>query len=245
MTTAIPLFGEKPLQCDIPLCNISTLAPLLNQYKSTNIPEHFIPTTGTPVKVPPHCIPANYRSEVESQIQIMLQEGVIEECLSPWMAPAVFVRKKTGDIRICADYRELNKKTVKDAYPLPRPDEVQDRLSGSVIFSTLDLRSGYWLLPVNPADCYKTVFCPGPGLFQFCRMPFGLFDSAGLTLHGSKCNIGMYQVKYLGHVFSSNSMESDPVKTSAVFDWLTPVNVSNLCSFLGLASYYRLYIHNI
>ena len=250
---AIPLFGEKPLQYDVPLCNISTLAPLLNQYKSlfktclgsTNIAEHFIPTTGMPVKVPPHCIPANYRSEVESQIQIMLQEGVIEECLSPWMAPAVFVWKKTGDIRICVDYRELNKKTVKDAYPLPRPDEVQDRLSGSVIFSTLDLRSGYWLLPVNPADCYKTVFCPGPGLFQFCRMPFGLFDLAGLTLHGSKCNIGMYQVKYLGHVFSSNGMESDPVKTSAVFDWLTPVNVSNLCSFLGLASYYRCYIHNI
>ena len=82
----------------------------------------------------------------------MLREGVIEECSSPWMAPAVFVWKKTGDIRICVDYRELNKRTVKDAYPLPRSDEVQDRLSRSVVFSTLDLRSGYWQLPVNPAD---------------------------------------------------------------------------------------------
>ena len=119
---AIPLFGKKPLQYDIPLCNISTLAPLLDQYRnlfktcpgSTNVAEHFIPTTGTPVKVPPRQIPANYRSEVESQIQMMLEEGVIEECSSPWMAPAEFVQKKTGDIRICVDYRELNKKTVKD-----------------------------------------------------------------------------------------------------------------------------------
>ena len=72
--------------------------------------KHFIPTTGTLVKVQ---IPTNYCSKVESQIQMMLQEGVIEECLSPWMAPAVFVRKKTGDIRICADYQKVNKKTVK------------------------------------------------------------------------------------------------------------------------------------
>ena len=104
----------------------------------------------------------------------MLEEGVIEEFSSPWMAPAVFVQKKTGDIRICVDYQELNKKTVKDVYPLPCSDEVQDRLSGSVIFSMVDLRSGFWQLPVNPADRYKTAFCPGPGLglFQFCRMPF-------------------------------------------------------------------------
>ena len=92
------------------------------------------------------------------------------------MAPAVFVWKKTGEIRLCVDYRELNKKTVKDAYPLPRPDEVQDRLAGSTVFSTLDLQSGTWQLPVNPNDQPKTAFSPGPGmgLFQFCRMPFAL-----------------------------------------------------------------------
>ena len=96
---------------------------LLDQYKhlfrtcpgNTTIAEYFIPTTSSPVKVPPRRIPANYCSEVENQIQAMLREGVIEECSSPWMAAAVFVRKKTGDIRICVDYRELNKRTVKDA----------------------------------------------------------------------------------------------------------------------------------
>ena len=78
---------------------------------------------------------------------------------------------------------------------------------------------------------------------EHLKLVFDRIDAAGLTLHGSKCNIGMYQVKYLGHVFSSNGMEPDPVKTSAVFNWHTPVNVSNLRSILGLASYYRRYIH--
>ena len=106
----------------------------------------------------------------------MLQRGVIEESCSPWLAPAVFVRKKSGDIRLCVDYRELNKKTQKDTYPLPLPDEVQDKLANSSIFSTLDLQCGYWQLPVHPDDRYKTAFCPGPGmgLFQFKCMPFGL-----------------------------------------------------------------------
>ena len=88
----------------------------------------------------------------------------------------MFVLKKSGELWMCIDYRELNKKTRKDSYPLPLPDEVQDQLSGSTIFSALDLQSGYWQLPVNPEDYEKTAFCPGPGmdLFEFCRMPFGL-----------------------------------------------------------------------
>ena len=81
-----------------------------------------------------------------------------------------------GEICMCIDYRELNKQSVKDAYPLPLPDEVQDCLAGSTVFSTLDLQSGYWQLPLDPDDYEKTAFCPGPGmgLYHFCRMPFGL-----------------------------------------------------------------------
>ena len=84
--------------------------------------------------------------------------------------------KKNDNIRLCVDYRELNKRTVKDAYPLPHPDEVQDQLAGSTVFSTLNLQSGYWQLPVHPEDQPKTAFSPGPemGPSQFCWMPFGL-----------------------------------------------------------------------
>ena len=119
---------------------------------------------------------AHYREEVEQQLQDMLKQGIIQESSSPWMAPAVFVPKKSGEIRLCIDYRELNKKTTKDAYPLPLPDEVQDQLAGSTTFSTLDLQCGYWQMPVSPDDRAKTAFCPGPGmgLFEFTRMPFGL-----------------------------------------------------------------------
>jgi len=99
---AVPVFGKTFY--DMPECGIPSLAPLLDRYKSlfattpgnTNLTEHFIPTVGTPVKIPPRRIPANYRAEVEQQIRTVLSEGIIEERSSPWMAPAVFVRKKMG-----------------------------------------------------------------------------------------------------------------------------------------------------
>ena len=97
------------------------------------------------------------------------------------MAPAVFVKKKTGEIRLCVDYKELNKRTTHDAYALQLPDEVQDSLAGSSIFSTSDLQSGYWQISEHPKDREKTAFCPGLGmeLFQFCQMPFGLSGAPG------------------------------------------------------------------
>lgn len=180
---AIPMY-QKATSVDLPECPRSSLMTVVHKHQHlfrttpgvTNAAHHFIPTTGNPVKVPPRRIPAHYREEVEQQINVMLEQGIIEESSSPWMAPAVFVRKKSGDLRLCVDYRELNKRTTKDAYPLPLPDEVQDQLAGSTMFSTLDLQSGYWQVPVSPGDQEKTAFCPGPGmgLFQFRRMPFGL-----------------------------------------------------------------------
>ena len=111
----------------------------------------------------------------------MLEMSIIEESSSPWMAPIVYVPKKSGEIRICVDYQELNNKTIKDAYPLPRPNEIQDKLEGSTVFSTLDLQSGYWQLPVHSAHRPKTAFSTEPdmGLFQFTRMPFGLSNAPG------------------------------------------------------------------
>ena len=148
-------------------CTKSAFSGVINPYKHLfcNIPGkktqayHHIPTKGQPIRVPPRRVPAPYRGEVENQINEMLEQGIITQSSSPWMAPAVFVPKKSGDLRICIDYRELNKQTTKDAYPLPFPDKVQDRLAGSTIFSTLDLHSGYWQLPVKHKDQEKIAFC--------------------------------------------------------------------------------------
>ena len=111
----------------------------------------------------------------------MLEQGIIEESCSPWMAPAVFVPKKSGEMHLCIDYRELNKHTVKNTYLLPLVDKVQDRLSGYSIFATFDLQSRYWQLPVHLADVQKTAFCSGPGigLYQFKQMAFRLTGAPG------------------------------------------------------------------
>ena len=184
---AVPCFRNTD-KIDFPTCPDGSFVDLLQSFKDlfkstpgkTTLTHHLIPTTGSPLKVPPRRVPAEYRAEVEGLLKEMLQEGIIEESSSPWMAPAVYV-KKTGEIRLCVDYRALNKQTTKDAYPLPLPDEVQDRLCGCTIFSTLDLRSGYWQIPIAPSDVEKTAFCPGPGLglFHFKRMPFGLTGAPG------------------------------------------------------------------
>ncbi|KHJ41621.1 zinc knuckle [Trichuris suis] len=182
----VPDYSAK-YTLDLPQCS-SYYADILKQFKelfsakpgATTMAYHVIPTgKNPPVRVPPRRLPAHFRQEVEKQLEVMLENGIIQLSSSPWLAPAVFTRKKSGEIRFCVDYRELNKRTIKDAYPLPLPDEVHDRLSGATVFSTLDLNSGFWQLPIHPDDRHKTAFCPGPGLgvFEFCRMPFGLCGS--------------------------------------------------------------------
>ena len=104
---------------------------------TTTAAYHYILTTGTPVRVLPHRMPAHYRKEVEHQLQDMLRQDIIEESCSLWLAPVVCVSCK------CVfNYREVNRQTAKDAFPLPLVEEVQDHLSESTTFSTLDMRSG-------------------------------------------------------------------------------------------------------
>jgi hypothetical protein len=131
-----------------------------------------VPVRGKPYRMGPH-----QQSIVRDQLDTMLDHGVIEPSNSPWASPIVLVRKKSGDFRFCVDYRHLNALTVKDKYPLPRIDETLESLRGATIFSTIDLRSGYWQVPVTEADKPKTAFTTKFGLFQFNVLPFGLCNA--------------------------------------------------------------------
>lgn len=102
---------------------------------------------------------------------------VIEESNSPWVSPAVLVKKKNGSLRFCVDYRKLNDVTIKDSYPFPRIDNILDCLEGNSWFCTLDLKSGYWQGSLASKDREKTAFSVGNGLWQFTVMPFGLCNA--------------------------------------------------------------------
>ena len=128
------------------------------------------------IRTPPRMVPQAYQQEVHLQIEEMLRKNIIKVSSSSWISPPVMVYKKDGTIRFCIDYRALNRVTQKDAYPLPLPDQVQDKLFGMKYFTKLDLNSGYWQIPVRESDKEKTAFSPGPGmgLFEFNVLPFGL-----------------------------------------------------------------------
>ena len=96
--------------------------------------------------------------ELKTQLQELLDKGFVRPSVSPWGAPVLFVKKKDGTLRMCIDYRQINKVTVKNKYPLPRIEDLFDQLRGASVFSKKDLRSGYYQLRVKEVDVPKTAF---------------------------------------------------------------------------------------
>ena len=134
---------------------------------------HLKPGT-VPVKQPSRRIPFAYQDEVKNDLKNMLNDGIIEKSSSEWASPLVLVRKSSGDLRICVDYRKLNEATVLTSYPLPNLTETLDRLAGATFFTSIDMVSGYHQIEVAEEDKAKTAFISPYGLYQYCRMPYGL-----------------------------------------------------------------------
>ncbi|KAA3487660.1 DNA/RNA polymerases superfamily protein [Gossypium australe] len=111
-----------------------------------------------PVSIAPYRMAPKELVELKAQIQKLLGRGFIRPSVLLWGAPVLFVKKKDGSMRMCIDYRQLNKLTIKNKYPLPRIDDLFDQLRGALVFSKMDLGSGYHQLKVKEEDIYKTAF---------------------------------------------------------------------------------------
>ncbi|KAJ0906604.1 putative nucleotidyltransferase, Ribonuclease H [Helianthus annuus] len=130
-----------------------------------------------PIARAPYRLAPTEMKELRTQLDELLTKGFIRPSSSPWGAPVLFVKKKDGSMRLCIDYRELNKVTVKNRYPLPRIDDLFDQLQGASYFSKIDLRSGYHQLRVRDEDVHKIAFRTRYGHYEFLVMPFGLTNA--------------------------------------------------------------------
>lgn len=304
------LNNAPPPGVDLSSCGLSSiqtqqLQQLLHNYADlfvtaggqlgcTGTVRHTIQTSGLPIRQPMRRLPVALKTTVDSQVETMLQQKIIQPSCSPWSSPVVMVKKKNGEWRFCVDFRKLNLVTHQDAYPLPRIDATLDLLAGSTLFTTLDLASGYWQVELDPADKEKTAFSTSKGHFEFNVMPFGLTNApatfqrlmecvlagisgeqcltylddiivfsntfqehiqrldavlnrlraANLKLRPEKCHFAQHQVRYLGHIISSEGVHPDPEKVAPISNLSAPTNTKQLKHFLGLSSYYRKFIQN-
>ena len=142
--------------------------------RTTLLYHHIDTGLSAPIKVRGRRIPPFQRQAVDEILEEMLQQGIIEPSTSPWSSPLLLVKKKDGSMRCCIDYRQLNDITVKDAYPLPHITECLEALAGSNYFSVLDLKSGYWQVPLDSSSRPRTAFATHRGLFEFTVLPMGL-----------------------------------------------------------------------
>src|SRR5208282_1124204 len=141
----------------------------------THLVEHTIDTGDhIPIRQPLRRHPITHLEIIDKQVEEMRQSGIIEPAASPWASNVVLVKKKDGSLRLCVDYRNLNAVTYQDTYPLPHIDTCLNTLQGAAWFSTLDLRSGYYNIPIREIDKDKTAFITRRGSWRYNVMPFGL-----------------------------------------------------------------------
>ncbi|KAL0561654.1 hypothetical protein IC582_002094 [Cucumis melo] len=141
----------------------------------------LIPGT-TPISQPPYRMAPKELKELKTQLQELVDKGYIQPSVSPWGAPPLFVKKKDGTLRLCVDYRQLNKVTIRNKYPLPRINDLFDQLKGASVFLKVDLHSGYHQLNIKEVDVPKIAFRTRYGHYEFLVMPFGLTNARAVFM---------------------------------------------------------------
>ncbi|GJY71770.1 putative reverse transcriptase domain-containing protein [Tanacetum coccineum] len=225
-----------------------------------------------PVAWAPYRLAPAEMKELLEQLQELSDKGFIRPSSSPWGAPVLFVKKKDGSFRMCINYQELNKLTVKNRYPLPRIDDLFDQLQGSSIYSKIDLRLGYHQLRIREEDILKMAFRTRYGHYEFQVMPFGLTNAPAMFMdlmnrvckpyldkflivyiddipYLFKEQVGntdkeaiIPKVQFLGYVIDSQGIHVDPAKIESIKYWVSPKSPTEIRQFLGLAGYYQRFI---
>ena len=206
----------------------------------TSLVQHLIDTgDATPIKQLPYRTSPEGKQEIDRQVNNILERGIIQESVSAWSSP-VFLKKKDGSMRFCVDYRKLNKVTKKDSFPLPLIADTLDSLSGTSVYSTLDMKAGYWQIELDPSAREKSAFVTHNGLYEFLVMPFGLTNSGasfqrlmGHILRGLEYRFALIYIDDI--IIFCRSVEEHLVHLEEVFRRLRQANVKlnpKKCSFV-------------
>jgi transposase InsO family protein len=246
-------------------------------------------TDDTPFKQKSYPIPFAHREAVNEQIATMLEWNIIERSPTQFTNPLVANIKKNGDVRICMDARQLNRRLVQDHECPLDPEEVLQRFEKIKFMSTIDLRSSYWQIPLRPSDRQYAGFLHEGKSYVFRVLPFGIstavggftramdiilgsevtqfttayiddllvtsetweehlhhlklvlkrLEEAGMTVNFEKSQWCQNQVKFLGHILTSDGLKTDPEKRKAIQDFPKPRNTKHLRAFIGSCNYYR------
>nr|GEY83096.1 hypothetical protein [Tanacetum cinerariifolium] len=222
----------------------------------------------TPVARAPYQLAPSELKELSEQLKELFEKGFIHPSSSPWGTPVLFVKKKDGSFRMCIDYWELNKLTIKNKYPLPRIDDLFDQLQGSSVYSKIDLRFGYHQLRIREEDIPITAFRTRYGHYEVQVMPFGLTNAPAVFIdlmnRVSKPYLDKFVIVFIDDIliYYKNKEEHgkhlktilkllkdekfgihvDPAKIEAIKSWAAPTTPTEVRQFLGLAGYYRWFI---
>nr|GEV13106.1 reverse transcriptase domain-containing protein [Tanacetum cinerariifolium] len=180
----------------------------------------------TPVACAPYRLAPSKLKEFSYQLKELSEKGFIRPSSSPWGAPVLYVKKKDGSFRMCIDYYELNKLTVKNRYPLLRNDDLFDQLQGLSVYLKMDLRSGYQQLCIREEDIPVTAFMTREQLYA----------------KFSKCNLWVESVEFPGHMINNKGVHVDPAKIEAIRNWSASTTPTEVRQFLGLVGYYQRFI---
>ncbi|KAA3466611.1 DNA/RNA polymerases superfamily protein [Gossypium australe] len=199
-TELVPVVCEYP---DVFLEELSGLPPV----REVDFAIELVPET-LPISIAPYRMAPTELKELKAQLQELSYRGFARPSFSPWGAAVLFVKKKDGSMRMCIDYRQLNKVTIKNKYLLSRIDDFFDQLKGATVFSKIDLRS----------DESKHA--------EHLRIVLQTLRDKKLYAKFSKCELWLREVGFLGHIVSAEGIRVDPSKISTVIDWKPPRNVS-------------------